>query len=330
MGKLDAGGLALARQTDLSGQRQACGAFGRWISFRSRDSEKSFPALISPSVRTVLFTYRAAMLDLRPKKPLLCRGFANRPVRRAGALIGVAATALVLMSNAGEAPDFAPGMTQSLVAVEAEPLPEAAPRRSFAPPTIALLHDEALPRRVELLIALETLPAREDGPDTGQHAGSSPDFLGHFDLEWLLSLPDPTAPDPEWLCLREAIYHEARGEDVIGQFAVAEVILNRVDSERFPDTICGVVNQNVRRFNACQFSYACDGRPVTLNERRAIAISGRIARLAIDGFERHLTGGATHYHAVRVTPHWSYTMERTARYGAHVFYTDRHRRWEVR
>ena len=45
------------------------------------------------------------------------------------------------------------------------------------------------------------------------------------------------------LCLALAVYHEARGEPLIGQKAVAEVVMNRVASDRFPDTICGVVMQ---------------------------------------------------------------------------------------
>jgi hypothetical protein len=51
----------------------------------------------------------------------------------------------------------------------------------------------------------------------------------------------------EWACLTEALYFEARGETVKGQFAVGEVILNRVSSPSFPDTICGVINQGTGR-----------------------------------------------------------------------------------
>src|SRR5699024_3882114 len=81
----------------------------------------------------------------------------------------------------------------------------------------------------------------------------------------------------EWECLAEAIYFEARGESVRGQFAVGEVILNRVDSTAYPDSICGVVNQG------CQFTYTCDGRPETVHERAAWRRVGKVARLLIDG-----------------------------------------------
>src|SRR5215475_10421449 len=60
-------------------------------------------------------------------------------------------------------------------------------------------------------------------------------------------------------CLAEAVYFEARGEAVRGQIAVAQVILNRAFSGKYPDTVCGVVYQNKHRYNACQFSFACDG-----------------------------------------------------------------------
>jgi len=143
-----------------------------------------------------------------------------------------------------------------------------------------------------------------------------------LDRDWLLGLGALTAADDELECLREAIYHEARGEDVIGQYAVAEVILNRVDSRRYPDTICAVVNQNAHRRNACQFSYACDDRPRTLRDRNAIRVAGQIARISRQQTERWLTGGATHYHAVHVAPDWAAVLQRTARIGAHVFYRD--------
>jgi hypothetical protein len=184
------------------------------------------------------------------------------------------------------------------------------------PEFAVLFHDESVPRRVEILLRdwSEPTPPNLNAPLR--------DYFMHFESQWLLSLSEPEIIDDEFLCLREAIYHEARGEDVVGQFAVAEVILNRVASGRYPDTICEVVYQNVHRRNACQFSYACNGRSVFLRDVRATAIAGRIAQLAVSGFDSQLTGGATHYHATSVFPHWATAMERTARYGAHIFYRE--------
>ena len=68
-------------------------------------------------------------------------------------------------------------------------------------------------------------------------------------------------------CLAEGIYFEARGEPEEGQAAVAQVILNRVRNPAYPKTICGVVYQNKRHRNRCQFSFACDGRSEVIAER---------------------------------------------------------------
>lgn len=141
-----------------------------------------------------------------------------------------------------------------------------------------------------------------------------------YDRDWLVSRPWPQRSGAEFTCLSEAIYHEARGEDIVGQFAVAEVILNRVDSERYPNSICGVVHQNAHRRNACQFSYACNGRSRAMADAQARVIAAQVADILMSGVERELTSGATHFHATWVTPSWSRTYERTARYGVHIFY----------
>ena len=124
----------------------------------------------------------------------------------------------------------------------------------------------------------------------------------------------------QWECLAEAIYFEARGEPVPGQVAVAEVILNRVDSDRYPNSICAVVNQGTGRLHACQFSYTCDGLPETITEPRAWDRAGKIARLLMDGHDRVLTAEATHYHADYVDPYWAKVYPQTAQVGRHIFY----------
>ncbi|MGG7567607.1 cell wall hydrolase [Rhodovulum sp. DZ06] len=125
---------------------------------------------------------------------------------------------------------------------------------------------------------------------------------------------------PQWKCLTEALYFEARGEGLAGQIAVAEVILNRVDSRRYPNSVCGVVRQGAENLNACQFSYNCDGKPERVADRRAWNRAGRIARRMIDGRERELTLNATHYHNTDVSPRWARRLVRTARIGEHTFY----------
>ncbi len=124
----------------------------------------------------------------------------------------------------------------------------------------------------------------------------------------------------QWECLSEALYFEARGETVRGQFAVAEVILNRVDSASFPDNVCAVVKQGTGRRFQCQFTYTCDGRLEVIGDRKAWRRVGKVARIMLDGKERDLTGGATHYHTRAVRPRWSRKFIRTAVIGAHYFY----------
>lgn len=136
---------------------------------------------------------------------------------------------------------------------------------------------------------------------------------------WLDAQPVATG-GKQWSCLAEAIYFEARGESVKGEFAVAEVIANRVDSPDFPKSVCAVVNQGTGRRYACQFSFACDGRPEVIHNQVAYEKAGKIARLILDGAPRVLTKGATYFHTVWVHPSWSRRFERTASIGAHVFY----------
>ena len=79
-----------------------------------------------------------------------------------------------------------------------------------------------------------------------------------------ISLPHLAAAsgksDGQLQCLAKAIYFEARGESEKGQLAVGRVVLNRVESGAYADTICGVVVQGSERPNSCQVSFACDGR----------------------------------------------------------------------
>lgn len=124
----------------------------------------------------------------------------------------------------------------------------------------------------------------------------------------------------EWECLTEALYFEARGESTLGQMAVAEVILNRVDSRKFPKSVCSVVHQGGEARGNCQFSYNCDGRKELFSEPKAYDRVAKIARIMLDGRERELTDGAVYYHTNAVRPRWARKMERTADIGAHQFY----------
>lgn len=127
----------------------------------------------------------------------------------------------------------------------------------------------------------------------------------------------------QWKCLSEALYFEARGESVKGQFAVAEVILNRVDSPVFPNSVCGVVGQGANNGKSgCQFSYKCDGLSERVTEQAAYSQVQKIARLMLDGEPRVLTRGATYYHSTIVNPSWARHFVPTGQIGVHKFYRD--------
>ncbi|WP_295314365.1 cell wall hydrolase [Roseobacter sp.] len=140
-----------------------------------------------------------------------------------------------------------------------------------------------------------------------------------FSRDWLDNQPLPAGGD-EWKCLAEALYFEARGETVKGQFAVAEVIMNRVTSERFPASACGVINQGTGKKYQCQFTYTCDGHKEVIREPRAFERVSKVARAVLDGRAPDLTEGATHYHTTAVNPKWARVYKKTAAIGDHIFY----------
>lgn len=139
---------------------------------------------------------------------------------------------------------------------------------------------------------------------------------------------------PELYCLALNIYHEARGDNLAGQFAVADVVLNRVEDRRYPNTICEVVKEGpiskwwkeekgieVPVRNRCQFSWWCDGKSDEPNSplswRKAQEIAYHIVN---DNLYRGVTEGATHYHATYVDPSWNRSMVVIGRIGEHIFY----------
>jgi hypothetical protein len=185
------------------------------------------------------------------------------------------------------------------------PLPAA----RFASPDVAALDEED---------ALTQTVAR-DAADAAIEELLLGDAAGVIDLANVERLSREEG-GAQWKCLAQAIYFEARGEPTEGQVAIAEVILNRVDSGSYPNTICGVVRQGADRRNACQFSFMCDGQPEIVRDRDAWSKAGKIARLMLEGRPRVLTAAATHFHATHVRPGWSRRLVRITRIGAHIFY----------
>lgn len=121
-------------------------------------------------------------------------------------------------------------------------------------------------------------------------------------------------------CLAEAIYYEARSESAMGQRAVAEVVMNRVRSSAYPDTVCGVVYQGSHLSTGCQFTFTCDGSRRRGPRGPSWERAQRLATLTLMGMNRPLTERATHYHTQAVQPVWSASLVETTRIGAHIFY----------
>ena len=151
------------------------------------------------------------------------------------------------------------------------------------------------------------------------HSAVSSQETGDFSSETLdhLLLGDV---DPQVKCLAEAIYFEARGEDLAGQAAVAEVILNRVASKSFPNTVCKVINQGSSRKFKCQFSYMCDGKSEKIYDRNSYERIVKLSWIMIMGSARVLTNGATYYHTSEVSPVWAKSLKKTNVIGRHIFY----------
>ncbi len=132
--------------------------------------------------------------------------------------------------------------------------------------------------------------------------------------------------EAEELCLAQAIYHEARGESADGQMAVANIIINRALSKKYPSTICGVVFQNADKgIYRCQFTFACDGRSDLGKDSKAWGRATRLAEEVFRDFQQGKRPGvvpsnALYYHTTAVAPKWSRTFHRVAAIGAHIFY----------
>jgi spore germination cell wall hydrolase CwlJ-like protein len=130
----------------------------------------------------------------------------------------------------------------------------------------------------------------------------------------------------ELRCLALNIYFEARGEPDRGKIAVGHVVMNRVASNHFPDTICSVVKQGGEdRRHQCQFSWWCDGRSDIPTDRRAWRHSKALAQQIYWGLAKDPTLGALWYHANYVAPSWRTRFIRSAVIGEHIFYLPVHK-----
>lgn len=133
---------------------------------------------------------------------------------------------------------------------------------------------------------------------------------------------DPTGNEPledAITCLARTIYWEARGTSISGMEVVANVVMNRVGHEGFPETVCAVVKQGQEK-EACQFSWWCDGRPDDAKEDESYATAKEIARNALNRQLKDQTNGALYFHHKKVSPSWSKEYIKTTEVEDFMFY----------
>lgn len=135
--------------------------------------------------------------------------------------------------------------------------------------------------------------------------------------------PKGQAPlDDAVTCLARSIYWEAKGAGKREMEAVANVVMNRLGSNGFPATLCGVVQEGSET-GSCQFSWWCDGRPDEVKELDEYALAREIARQALNGNLTDITKGALFFHHRGITPSWVSSFTRTAQTRAFDFYRPR-------
>jgi|TARA_R100000988_G_C3952510_1_gene141853 N-acetylmuramoyl-L-alanine amidase len=151
--------------------------------------------------------------------------------------------------------------------------------------------------------------------------------MKYWVILFLLFLACFKAKADEVECLALNIYHEARNQPTAGKLAVAQVTLNRVKHDRFPNTICGVVYQGYYLNNnpikhKCQFSWWCDGKSDKPKEIESWNYALMLARHMHEGFFDNIdvVKDATHYHAVYVKPYWTKEKKKVKVIADHIFY----------
>jgi|TARA_R100000479_G_scaffold87795_1_gene42899 spore germination cell wall hydrolase CwlJ-like protein len=128
-------------------------------------------------------------------------------------------------------------------------------------------------------------------------------------------------------CLALNIYFESRNQPIEGQVAVSQVVLERVKSKKYPNTVCEVVFQgptyswsvNYPIRDRCQFSWYCDGLSDKPKDKTAWLNSLEVAEKVYYGLTDTVKG-ATHYHSVKVDPWWAKYKVKVKQIGDHIFY----------
>lgn len=141
--------------------------------------------------------------------------------------------------------------------------------------------------------------------------------------------------DDETVCLAKNIYFEARNESLVGQVAVAQVVMNRVQSPKYPNDVCSVIKQGILSQwhlkktgkevpvrNKCQFSWYCDGKSDEATNQHAWLQSVTLASAVLDNIYPDITEGALWYHAHYSSPYWKSSVKYVTQIDSHIFYSE--------
>ena len=147
------------------------------------------------------------------------------------------------------------------------------------------------------------------------------------ETEKVMSIVDPVDLD----CMSKNIYFEAAIESTAGKIAVGQVVLNRMNSKYYPDTVCEVVKQGRHYANGfpvrdrCQFSWYCDGKHDDPYPGQLWKKSQEIAKFMLtSGYEVDITDGALNYHADYIPdPRWAKHKNKTVKIDRHIFYSQK-------
>ena len=173
-------------------------------------------------------------------------------------------------------------------------------------------------------------------------------------LVFIYSIYRPEYPKPKYMeivtyenfideteiaCLAKNMYFEARNEGTAGVLAVTNVVLNRVQSDKYPNTICAVIEEaKISKWwlkekgikmpikHQCQFSWFCDGKPDIIKNQYVYNQLYDLSKSIIDSNFKNLmdiTDGALWYHADYVHPKWAKSFEKTTKIGRHIFYREK-------
>jgi spore germination cell wall hydrolase CwlJ-like protein len=127
------------------------------------------------------------------------------------------------------------------------------------------------------------------------------------------------------ICTACNIYHESRGENIVGQIAVALVTKNRVKARMYPNTYCEVVWETRRdaksKRKVPMFTWTHDGKRDKIYNKTRWKLALEIAKQTIDGEIQDFTAGALWFHTTNVTPYWKKSYHHTLTVGSHAFYT---------